>query len=238
MIDARVSSRNHLLAELPPDEFDALAPHLELIPVASGEVVARPGRRIDHAWFPLSGMVSIVAMLPGGLGAEVATVGNEGVIGLPLFLGGGSSPFQLMWQLAGETLRVRAEELRPLIGSGTRLSSVVATYSEAFFVQTAQNVACNALHAIHLRSARWLLSTHDRAGVDSFFLTHEFLAFMLGVTRQSVSLALADLARRGVIAYDRGNMRILDRASLEAASCECYGIVRAEFERLLGVGRG
>jgi len=236
-MDGELRSRNHLLAELPDTEFGRIEAALEHLPVTSGEIIARPGRIIDHAYFPLSGMASVVALLSEGLGAEVATVGNEGMVGLPIFLGSDSSPFHLMWQLSGEALRIRASDLLPAVLPGSRLAGVLTTYSQAFFVQTAQNAACNGLHSIHQRGARWLLATQDRAGSDEFYLTHEFLAFMLGVTRQSVSIAVANLAATGLISYHRGHMRILDRPGLEAASCECYRIVRAEFQRLLGVGR-
>ena len=120
---------------------------------------------------------------------------------------------------------------------GTRLANLLRTYSQAFFVQTAQNAACNGLHSVSRRGARWLLATHDRAQTDRFFLTQEFLAFMLGVARQSVGTAVADLQNDGLIDYNRGHMHIANRAGLEAASCECYAIVRAEFSRLLGIAR-
>jgi CRP-like cAMP-binding protein len=167
----------------------------------------------------------------------VATVGNEGMIGLPIFLGAESSPFHLMAQLAGQSMRIRAERLEKLLVPESRLTALLRTYSQAFFVQTAQNAACNGVHPISMRAARWLLATHDRAESEAFFLTQEFLAFMLGVARQSVGIAVGELAERELISYVRGHMRVLDRAGLEEASCECYGIVRAEFDRLLGIAR-
>lgn len=230
-------SQNLILAELPTDEFDRLLPSLERLDVVHGDDLAQPGQTIESAYFPLSGMASIVALLEEGLGAEVATVGNEGMVGLPVFLGAGSSPFAMMWQLDGSALRISAENLIKAAAPGTRLATVLTTYAQAVFVQTAQSTACNALHPVARRGARWLLATQDRAESDEFFLTHEFLAFMLGVTRQSVSIAVEDLQEAGLISYHRGHMHILDRPKLEAASCECYGVVRAEFERLLGIGR-
>jgi CRP-like cAMP-binding protein len=230
-------ARNHLLAELPNEEFARLEPSLESVLAAPGDVVASPGQALGHAYFPLSGMVSVVALFDDGLGVEVATIGNEGMIGLPIFLGADSSPFHLMWQLPGEALRIRAEDLLPALGPGTRLEKVLTTYSQAYFVHTAQNAACNGLHPVHQRAARWLLATQDRAESDEFYLTHDFLSFMLGVARQSVSIAVGDLQESGLISYHRGHMKILDRPGLETASCECYRIVRREFERLLGIGR-
>jgi CRP-like cAMP-binding protein len=230
-------SGNHLLAAMSEEEAAGLEPWLELIDLPRGYVIARPGGSIEHAYFPISGMVSVVALMAKGLGAEVATVGNEGMIGLPIFLGADSSPFHLMAQLDGASLRVPASRLEDALGADTRLSALLRTYSQAFFVQTAQNAACNGLHSVSERGARWLLATHDRAQSDAFYLTQDFLAFMLGVARQSVGIATADLQERGMIAYHRGDMQILDRPALEAASCECYGIVRAEFTRLLGIAR-
>lgn len=230
-------SGNHLLAAMSDEEAASLDPWLELVDLPRGYVIARPGGSIEHAYFPVSGMVSVVALMAKGMGAEVATVGNEGMIGLPIFLGADSSPFHLMAQLDGESLRISAARLEEALADGTRLSALLRTYSQAFFVQTAQNAACNGLHSVSQRGARWLLATHDRAQRDAFYLTQEFLAFMLGVARQSVGIAVADLQERGMITYHRGHLEIQDRAALEAASCECYGIVRAEFTRLLGIGR-
>ena len=231
-------ARNYLLAAIPDDEYARLAPRFEYVHATHGEVVARPGETMDRAYFPLSGMVSVVALMSEGLGAEVGTVGNEGMVGLPIVLGGASMPFHFMWQLDGEALRIPAGNLSNAVTPGGPFASAVMAYLQAFFVQAAQNGACNGLHTVSQRCARWLLSTRDRADADSFMLTHEFLAFMLGVTRQSASIAVADFARLGFIAYQHGHMQILDRAGLETTSCECYRIIRNEFERLLGVSRG
>jgi len=236
-MDVSPRQRNHLLAALSSDEFAPLEPWLELVALPRGDVLARPGEAIEYAYFPTSGMISVVALMSEGLGAEVATVGNEGMIGLPIFLGAGSVPFHLMAQLEGHSIRIPAQRLERAILPESRLSVLLRTYSQAFFVQTAQNAACNGIHPIAMRAARWLLATQDRAEADAFYLTQEFLAFMLGVARQSVGIAVADLADRALISYARGEMRILDRPGLERASCECYGIVRAEFDRLLGIAR-
>jgi CRP-like cAMP-binding protein len=230
-------SQNHLLAALDERGARDLAPSLEAVALPRGEVLARAGQQVKHAYFPLSGMISVVALMPDGLGAEVATVGNEGMMGLPILFGSGISPFHVMAQLSGDALRIRAGELEIALVGGNRLSELLRTYSQAFFVQTAQNAACNTLHSISRRGARWLLATHDRAEGDSFHLTQEFLAFMLGVARQSVGIAVGDLQDRGLIEYHRGEMHILDRPGLEAATCECYEIVRGEFSRLLGIAR-
>jgi len=228
---------NHLLAALPKGDLELLGPWLENVTLARGHVLARPGQAIEDAYFPVSGMVSVVALMSEGLGAGVATIGNEGMAGLPIFLGAGSSPFHLMAQLTGDALRIPAYRLEAALRESTKLATLLTKYSQAVFVQTAQNAACNGLHPISKRGARWLLSTHDRAERRSFLLTQEFLAFMLGVTRQSVGIAVAHLADRGFIKYHRGEITVIDRPGLESASCECYGIVRKEFVRLLGIAR-
>jgi CRP-like cAMP-binding protein len=236
-MDTSSRKQNHLLAALSLEEFAPLEPWFEVVGLPRGDILARPGEPIEHAYFPTSGMISVVALMSEGLGAEVATVGNEGMIGLPIFLGAGSVPFHLMAQLAGQSLRIPAPRLESALRPESRLTVLLRTYSQAFFVQTAQNAACNGIHPIAMRAARWLLATHDRAEADAFYLTQEFLAFMLGVARQSVGIAVGDLADQGLISYARGKIRILDRPGLERASCGCYGIVRAEFDRLLGIGR-
>jgi CRP-like cAMP-binding protein len=236
-VGTTLREQNHLLAALSQEEFGSLEPWLEPISLPRGVVLARPGEAIEYAYFPTSGMVSVVALMSKGLGAEVATVGNEGMIGLPIFLGAGSSPFHLMAQLSGQSIRIRALELEKVLLPDSGLTALLRVYSQAFFVQTAQNAACNGIHPISMRAARWLLATHDRAETGAFYLTQEFLAFMLGVARQSVGIAVGELADRGLVSYVRGQMRVLDRPGLEQASCECYGIVRAEFARLLGIAR-
>jgi CRP-like cAMP-binding protein len=236
-VQGDIRSQNHLLAALADDDAAKLDPWLELVSLPRGEVLARAGQTFEHAYFPLNGMISVVALVSEGLGAEVATVGNEGMMGLPILFGSGGSPFHVMAQLSGEALRIPAAKLEAALADGNGLSTMLRTYSQAFFVQTAQNAACNTLHPVSRRGARWLLATHDRAEGDTFHLTQEFLAFMLGVARQSVGIAVGDLQSRGLIEYHRGEMHILDRPGLEAASCECYEIVRAEFSRLLGVAR-
>ena len=236
-MEREILSRNHLLAALDEHEAQMLAPSFELVSLDRGDILAQAGQPFAHAYFPLSGMISVVALLSEGLGAEVATVGNEGMMGLPILFGSGVSPFHVMAQLSGESLRISPAGLEVALVGGSRLSELLRTYSQAFFVQTAQNAACNTLHSISRRGARWLLATHDRAEGDTFHLTQEFLAFMLGVARQSVGIAVAELQDRGLIEYHRGEVCVLDRPGLELASCECYEIVRAEFSRLLGIAR-
>jgi CRP-like cAMP-binding protein len=237
MHDTWSPGQNHLLAALPGSELALLEPSFEPVSLERGDVLARPRESIGHAYFPLHGMVSVVAVMADGRGAEVATVGNEGMVGLPIVFGADSSPFHLMSQLDGNALRISATDLQRVLETRGALTSMLATYSQAYFVQTAQNAACNGLHPVSRRAARWLLAMRDRADRDSFYLTQEFLAFMLGAARQTVGRAVAELAAQRLIRYRHGRVTVLDPEGLATASCECYGIVRTEFVRLLGIAR-
>jgi CRP-like cAMP-binding protein len=169
-----------------------------------------------------------------GRAVEFGTVGNEGMIGLPLFLGADRSPHRAFTQVPGDALRMRAEDFREEMGRQGQLAGLLRRYNQALMNQMAYSVACNRLHSVEERMCRWLLMTHDRVGADRFPMTQEFLAQMLGVRRPSVTVVAGVLQKAGLIAYARGWVVILDRAGLEAASCECYRVVRDDFERLLG----
>jgi CRP-like cAMP-binding protein len=189
---------------------------------------------LPYVLFPLSGIISIVMEMENGAQIEVATVGNEGMVGVPLFLGAETTPGRAFSQVPGQSLRVPADVFKEEVQRRGKLEHMLQRYTQALFVQTAQSTACNRLHTIEQRGARWLLMTHDRVDGDQFPLTQEFLAQMLGVRRASVSEVAGEFQRAGLIAYARGNIAILDRQGLEDASCECYRVVRDEYERLLG----
>jgi CRP-like cAMP-binding protein len=230
--------RNRLLAALAPDDFAALAPALRPVGLDLKQVLYEPGQALQAVHFVEGGMVSMLVPLEDGRLQEVGVVGREGVVGLPLVLGAKRSTTEAMVQMQGPALRLGAAELRAAFERSAPFRDLLLRYAQAFHVQVAQTAACNNHHPVDARLARWLLLLHDRAGRDEFPATHEFLSLMLGARRPGVSVAAAVLQRAGVIAYTHGRMSVLDRAGLEAASCECYGTVREQFDELLGTPGG
>ncbi len=225
---------NRLLDALPEGELKRLGPDLEAITLGVKEVLIEPDRPIQHVWFPVDSVCSVVATMADGQVVEVGTIGNEGMVGLPLFLGRDTVPLGTFCQVPGEAVKMRSEVLRAEVKPGDKLHGLLQRFTEARFVFAAQSSACNRLHSVQQRASRWLLHTHDRVGSNEFLLTQEFLAEMLGVRRASVSEVAGDLQRGGFISYSRGRIAVLDRAGLEERSCECYGIIRKEFDRLPG----
>ena len=226
-------SANHLLAALPRAEYARLRPHLQVVHRPIHARLYAPDEPIAHVYFPLSGIASMVATMRDGATVEVGTTGNEGFVGLPALLGVASTPFLTLVQAAGDFARLPLAAFRAACGPATHLHGLLDRYAHALFTLAGQSGACNRLHTVGTRCARWLLLTHDRLGADTFPLTHEYLGQMLGVRRASVTLAAGGLARAGLLTYHRGIVTIRDRAGLEAASCECYGAIRDEFARQL-----
>ncbi len=231
---ARAPGQNRLLAALPRAEYERLLPKLEKASLALKEVVYEANGPIAHVLFPLSGVMSLVLITEGCLAVEVGTVGNEGLVGIPAFLGTDRSPTRVIAQVPGQAWRMEApvfqEEMRRL----GQLHGLVQRYTQALMTQMAQSIVCNHLHSVEQRMCRWLLMTHDRVGADDFPLTQEFLAEMLAIRRPTVTAAAGALQKAGLIGYHRGTMTVLDRKGLEAASCECYRAVEKELDRLLG----
>ena len=225
---------NRILAGLPPDELEILGPHLETVPLRFREDLYQANSSVEHVYFIYSGVVSLVTEMREGADLEFATVGGEGMVGMPVFLGAKQMASKAFVQVQGEGVRMGAEAFRSVIGHCPELTRRLLRYTLALMNQIAQNSACNRTHEVEERCARWLLMTQDRVGEPTFPLTQEFLAQMLGVRRPTVSIAAGMLAKAGLISYLRGQMTILDRAGLKAASCECYGIIAGEFERLVG----
>ena len=226
--------RNRLLAWLPKEEYDRLAPLLEPVPLHLKQVIHTTRDPIHYVYFPNSGLVSAMTVMEDGRSIEVATVGNEGMVGLTAFVGDRNSPTEMMVQMEGEGLRMSAAALeRETRGDGP-LRRALVLYNTAFQVQVSYSVACNGLHTIDKRCCRWLLTTQDRIGSDELPLTHEFLGVMLGVRRSSVTDVLKELQERGLIESRRGKIRILDRPGMKAMSCECHGAIVQEYDRLLG----
>jgi len=224
---------NNLVDALPRKDRRQLLDKLDRIPFAVRQPLYQDDEPIPHVHFPTNGVMSLVNTLNDGRSVEVATIGNEGMLGVPVFLGTDRSPTKAFCQVAGETLRMKASAFLDEVKSSKPLDRLLQRYVQALFNQISQTVVCNNVHSIEQRTCRWLLMTHDRVGRDKFFLTQEFLAQMLGVRRASVTVVAGLLQRNGLINYSRGHIQIHDRKGMEAASCECYGVVKREFERLL-----
>jgi CRP-like cAMP-binding protein len=225
---------NRLLAALPDNERQRLAAHLELVELTLRQPLYEPGKPIEHVFFPIDAVLSVLAVMDDGQAVEVATVGNEGMVGIPVFLGVSTSPGLAFCQLAGKSWRMPAGAFRELANSAGAFQQVLQRYTYAFFTQLSQGSACNRLHHMDQRLARWLLLTHDRVGRDQFLLTQEFMAQMLGVRRATVTEAAGRLQQAGLLTYSRGILTIADRKGLEAAACECYRIISDEHARLIG----
>jgi CRP-like cAMP-binding protein len=226
--------RNRLLARLPPDDHKRLLPHLKLVPLEFKQILYEARSPFDYAYFPSRGVVSALAVMEDGRAIEVATVGNEGMVGLPLLVGANTAANRVMVQVPGEALRMGEDVLRKEASRDSTMRRLLILYHSAFLVQVSQAVACNGLHSVHQRCCRWLLMTQDRAHSDVFQMTHEFLAEMLGVRRSTVSEVLEPFQEKGLIRYSRGRFTVLDRDGLMAGSCECYRRINEEFARLFG----
>ena len=225
---------NRLLGLLPQGDYKRLHPHLQRIPLGYRQSLYRAHRPIGFVYFIETGVGSLVNTMANGDAAEVGTIGNEGLVGLPLLLGDDRAPTSVYVQVPGVGLRMKATLFEKELERSASMRAVMLRYAHAFFNQVAQSAACNQFHSLQQRCCRWLLMTHDRMQSDEFLLTQEFLAMMLGVQRTGVSAAASALQRAGLIRYRRGNVTIIDRGGLLRRSCECYSVSKKEFDRLLG----
>ena len=225
---------NRLLGLLPPRDCQRLRLHLDRIPLDYRQSLYRANKPIEFVYFIESGVGSLVNTMKNGDAAEVGTIGNEGVVGLPIVFGDNRAPTSVYVQVPGAGLRMKAALFRKELAQSGSMRTVMLHYAHAFFNQVAQSAACNQFHSIEQRCCRWMLMTHDRMHSDEFLLTQEFLAMMLGVQRTGVTAAAGALQRAGLIRYKRGNVTILNRRGLMHRSCECYGVSKREFDRLLG----
>ncbi len=225
---------NRLLNALPRKDQDRLRPLLKQVSVGIRETVYEADEPIHYVYFPLVGVFSLVITMGDGGTIEVGTIGNEGFVGTPVFLGAEKSPTMAFCQVPGEALRMGADDFRGEVRRGGPLHDLMQRHTQAMMNQISQTVACNHLHSVQERMCRWLLMTHDRVEGDEFVLTQEFLAQMLGVRRPSVSVVAGLLQQAGLIRYHRGRMTILKREGLEEGACECYRVVKREYDRLLG----
>lgn len=228
------TTQNHLLAALTHDEAQRLAPHLELIPMPFGEVYYESGGRLPYVYFPTTSIVSVHYVTESGASAEIAGVGNEGLLGISLFMGGKTSPSRASVRAAGFGYKLRAQLLMDEFNRCESFHHLLLRYTQALMTQTAQTAVCNRHHTLEQQLCRWLLLTLDRTASNELVLTQELAANMLGVRREGITEAAGKLQKASLISYRRGHITVLDRAGLEEQACECYRVVKTEFERLLG----
>lgn len=229
---------NFILSSLPEDEYQALRPHLEFFPTPLKTVLFERGKEIRYAYFPLSGAHSVLAIMEDGAAVEVGTVGYEGLSTVDLLTGSTQASETTICQVPGDSLRISAERFNEVLEQAPQLRRLCYRFLQAYLSQVSQSVACNRLHTTEERFARWILHSHDRARGETFQLTQEFLADMLGVHRPSISLIARSFQQAGLIRYSRGIITILDREGVEEACCECYGVVKRQFEIALGKSIG
>jgi CRP-like cAMP-binding protein len=225
---------NRLLACLPERELEALLPHFELVSLAHGDHVIVPDVPIQHIYFPLTALLSLVTTMEDGSAVESGVIGREGMSGIPVLLDAVQTTMPTFAQVSGEALKIKSEIIKATYDQRGALHELLNRYMHTVVVMGSHSTACNALHKIEPRMAKWLLMSSDGVGSNEFNLTHEFLAVMLGVRRASVSEIASTLRHDGLIDYTRGHIKITDRSGLENASCECYGKYKDEYERLFG----
>ncbi|KAF0190823.1 MAG: Crp/Fnr family transcriptional regulator [Gammaproteobacteria bacterium] len=226
-------NQNHLLAALPAAEFERLAAHLELVPMLLGEMLYEPGEQLQHAYFPTTAIVSLHYVMESGASAETAGVGNEGVIGISLFMGGGTTPSSAVVQTAGHAYRLESRLLMQEFNRAGLMQRLLLRYTQALITQMTQTAACNRHHSVEQQLCRWLLLTLDRLPSNELIMTQELVAGMLGVRREGITEAAGKLKHAGYIRYRRGHITVLERSGLEAHACECYTVVKKELSRLL-----
>jgi CRP-like cAMP-binding protein len=225
--------QNLLLAALPAAELEALAKQLELVAMPLGQMLYEPGEQLRHAYFPTTCIVSLHYVTETGASAETAGVGNEGVVGISLFMGGDTTSSSAVVQTAGHAYRLERRLLKQEFDRAGLLQRLLLRYTQALMTQMAQTAACNRHHTVEQQLCRWLLLTLDRVATRELIMTQELVASMLGVRREGVTEAAGKLQRAGFISYRRGHIAVLDRSGLETRSCECYGVVKKEIDRLL-----
>ena len=227
-------SQNLLIAALPTADFERLLPHLELVSLRLGEVLYEPGAKLQHAYFPTTAIVSLHYVTESGASAESAGVGNEGVVGIALFMGGDTTPSAAVVHAAGHAYRLEGRLLKQEFNLAGVMQRLLLRYTQALITQMSQNAACNRHHSVEQRLCRWLLLTLDRVPSNELIMTQELIASMLGVRREGITEAAGKLQHAGFIRYRRGHIAVLDRVGLEASTCECYAVVKKEMSRLLG----
>jgi CRP-like cAMP-binding protein len=226
--------KNRILAGLPEEEYERISPKLSLVSLPLGKVLYESGDRLSHVYFPTNAIISLLYVMENGATAEIGVVGNDGVLGIALFMGGDTTPNRAIIQSAGDALKMTAEDLKAEFTLGGVFHNLLLRYTQALITQISQTAVCNRLHPIEQQLCRWLLLSHDRLDSNKLVMTHDLISNMLGVRREGVTLAAQKIAAQGLIKNDRGTITVLDRAGLERAVCECYKVVNDEYSRLLG----
>ena len=238
MQSPQIPQQNHLLAALPEADFNYLLPYLELVPMPLGQVLYESGIQMRHVYFPTDSIVSLLYVMEDGASAEIAVVGNEGIVGIALFMGGETTPSRAVVQSAGYAYRLSGQVLKEKFNrSGglrtTTFQHLLLRYTQALITQMAQTSACNRHHSLDQQFCRWLLLSLDRLPSNELVMTQELIANMLGVRREGVTEAACNVQKAGLINYRRGHISVVDRTGLEARVCECYAVVKKEYDRLL-----
>jgi len=233
MASPHTPNQNQLLAALPTAEFERLAPDLELVPMPLGEVLYESGGKLQHVYFPTTSIVSLRYVMENGASAEVAGVGNEGVLGISLFMGGDTTPSLAVVQTAGYGYRLKAQLMMQEFNRAGLMMRLLLRYTQALITQMSQTAVCNRYHSVEPQLCRFLLLTLDRMSSNELVMTQELVANMLGVRREGITEAAGKLQHAGFIRYRRGHITVIDRSGLEARVCECYAVVKKEFNRLL-----
>jgi CRP-like cAMP-binding protein len=225
--------QNHLLAALPAAEFERLAGNLQLVPMALGDILYEPGEQLQHAYFPTTAIVSLQYVIESGASCEIAGVGNEGVVGISLFMGGDTTPSSAVVQTAGHAYRLERRLLSEEFHRAGVTMRLLLRYTQALIMQMTQTAVCNRHHSVDQQLCRWLLMTLDRVPSGELIMTQELIAGMLGVRREGITEAAGRLQHAGLIRYRRGHIEVLERRGLKTRACECYSVVKKEFDRLL-----
>jgi CRP-like cAMP-binding protein len=225
--------QNHLLDALPPEEWDRLHPRMELRPLPLGHVLYESGDTMRHVYFPTTSIVSLLYVMENGASAEIAIVGNEGIVGISLFMGGETTPSRAIVQSGGHAYRIPGQHLKDEFFRAGPMQRLLLRYTQALITQMAQTAVCNRHHSVEQQLCRWLLMSIDRLAANELTMTQELIANMLGVRREGVTESAGKLQKLGLIEYSRGRIVVLDRPALERHACECYAVVKKEFDRLL-----
>jgi CRP-like cAMP-binding protein len=233
MLAQHTPKQSHLLNALPPADYERLLPDLELVPLPLGSAVYESGKEQEYVYFPSASIVSLLYVMEDGSSAEIAVVGNEGVVGIALFMGGETTPSRAVVQSAGHAYRLKASLLKKEFERGGALQFLLLRYTQALITQMAQTAVCNRHHSVEQQLCRWLLLSLDRLPSNELTMTQELIANMLGVRREGVTEAAGKLQAAGIIEYSRGKITVQDRPKLEARVCECYAVVKRETDRLL-----